>query len=254
MNEPYVIQMNHIFSYDSTVNAVIIGATGGIGNAFVESLLARENIASIHALSRSGRSFDDDRVISSQIDVTDEASIEAAAKLVNQTVTPNLIICATGILHDETMKPEKSYKHIEAANFAQQFAVNVTGVALVAKHFLPLLPRKERAVFSALSARVGSISDNAIGGWTSYRSAKAALNMTLKCLSIEMARTHPEAIIVGLHPGTVDTALSAPFQSGVNHALFTPKHSAEAMLDTIQAINPSDSGCLFAYDGEKIDF
>lgn len=242
-------------SFAQPIHAVIIGATGGIGRALVELLLQSESIESIHALSRSEASFDDRRVTTSHLDLTDEASIESTVKLVKKSVTPNLIIVATGLLHHEQMQPEKTYKHIEAESFAEQFAVNTTGVALVAKHFLPLMPRDERSIFAALSARVGSISDNRIGGWIAYRSAKAALNMTLKCLAVEMKRTHKQAIIAGLHPGTVDTPLSEPFQSAVSEKqLFTPDYSAKSLLSVINGLTADDSGLCFAWDGQQIDF
>ena len=127
------------------------------------------------------------------------------------------------------------------------------GPALVARHFLPLLPRDRRAVFAALSARVGSIGDNRLGGWHSYRASKAALNMILRNLAIELARTHPQAVVAGLHPGTVDTGLSEPFQKGVKpEKLFTAESSAERLLAVMDALTPADCGRVFAWDGQPI--
>jgi NAD(P)-dependent dehydrogenase (short-subunit alcohol dehydrogenase family) len=151
--------------------------------------------------------------------------------------------------------PEKSLKQITAQGLAEQFAINAIGPALVAQAFLPLLPRDRRAVFAVLSARVGSIEDNRLGGWHGYRAAKAALNMLVRNFAIELARSHPQAIVVGLHPGTVDTALSAPFQKGVApERLFTPASAAARLLDTLDGLTPQDSGGLFAWDGSRIPF
>jgi NAD(P)-dependent dehydrogenase (short-subunit alcohol dehydrogenase family) len=127
------------------------------------------------------------------------------------------------------------------------------GPALVAKHFLPLLPRQGRSVFAALSARVGSIGDNRLGGWHSYRASKAALNMLIKNASIELARTRPDAVIVGLHPGTVDTGLSKPFQRGVAHnKLFTPEYCAERLIAVTDGLTRDDTGHVFAWDGARV--
>ena len=142
-----------------------------------------------------------------------------------------------------------------AAGMAELFAVNTIGPALIAKHALPLLRRTSRAVFAALSARVGSIADNRLGGWHSYRASKAALNMLVKNLALELARTHPQALAVTLHPGTVDTALSAPFQRGVvPEKLFTPALSAGALLQVLDGLTPAQSGGLFAWDGAQVPF
>ena len=115
------------------------------------------------------------------------------------------------------------------------------------------MPRDRRAVFTALSARVGSIGDNRLGGWHSYRASKAALNMILRNLAVELGRTHPQAVVAGLHPGTVDTGLSAPFQKGVKpEKLFTADHSAERLLAVVDGLTPADSGGVYAWDGARI--
>ena len=138
---------------------------------------------------------------------------------------------------------------------ATAFRLNTTGPALVAKHFLPLLARDRKAAFAALSARVGSIEDNGLGGWYAYRASKAALNMAIKTLSIELARRYPLALCVGLHPGTVDTALSKPFQAGVpQERLFSPAQSARHLLSVLDELTAEDSGKLFAWDGRRIPF
>jgi len=177
----------------------------------------------------------------------------AAAQLVADGPQVALVFVATGLLHEAEHGPEKSYRAIDAAWLARCYAINTIGPALVAKHFLPLLPKDERSVFAMLSARVGSISDNRVGGWHGYRASKAALNMLVKNFSIELARTHKRAICVGLHPGTVDTALSKPFQGNVQPGkLFTPERAAMQLLDAIEDLKQSDSGKIYGWDGEEV--
>ncbi len=167
----------------------------------------------------------------------------------------DLVIVATGILHRASISPEKSMREMSANAMAEVFAINTIGPALVAKHFLPQLRRGSKSVFAALSARVGSIEDNRLGGWMSYRASKAALNMLIKTLSIEHGRRRPDSIIAGLHPGTVDTALSEPFQKNVpDGKLFTPAQSADYLLSVIDGLKASDTGGVFAWDGARIPY
>ena len=240
-------------SFPTPIHAVIVGASGGIGRAFVACLLDDPAVTTVTACARKPLSTTHAKLTSVHLDITDEASIRTAASTLT---APSLIIIATGILHGENgLAPEKSLRMLEADRLAQYYAINAIGPALVAKHFLPLLPKQGKSVFSALSARVGSISDNSLGGWHGYRASKAALNMLIKTLSIELARNKPEALCVGLHPGTVATSLSEPFQSGVaTDKLFTPEHSAAAMLTVLDGLHASDSGRLFAWDGKQIEF
>lgn len=187
-------------------------------------------------------------------DLEDEASIAAACAAIGGPL--DMVLIATGRLtRADGTGPEKSYRALSADGMAELFAVNTIGPALIAKHTLPLLRRDGRVVLAALSARVGSISDNRLGGWHAYRASKAALNMLMKNLALELARTHPQAIAVTLHPGTVDTGLSAPFQRGVAEGkLFTPAYSAEAMLGVLDGLTPADSGGLYAWDGARVPF
>jgi NAD(P)-dependent dehydrogenase (short-subunit alcohol dehydrogenase family) len=230
--------------------AVVVGAAGGIGEALATRLA--ETATVVHALSRRG-TVPDRRLKAGIIDIEDEASIADAAESIGAEGLIDLVIVATGLLHAEGLSPEKTYRQLSGASFERYFAVNATGPALVAKHFLPLLPREQPSVFAVLSARVGSIGDNRLGGWYGYRASKAALNMIVKTLSVELARTHPQAACVALHPGTVATNLSQPFQKGVAaEKLFDPDRAAGHLLDVIQRLNPSDSGRVFAWDGEEI--
>jgi NAD(P)-dependent dehydrogenase (short-subunit alcohol dehydrogenase family) len=226
-----------------TVRSIIIGSTGGIGSAFLRAISAKYGVDAVIGLSRA----------SGDIDLADEASIAAAAARCAKLPPPDLVIVATGMLHDAAGGPEKSLRELDADRLAQAFAINTIGPALVAKHFLPLFARDRPGVFAALSARVGSISDNRIGGWYGYRAAKAALNMTIRNLAIEWGRTHKQGICVGLHPGTVDTRLSQPFQKNVSaDRLFTPDFAAEQMLNVVGRLTAEDSGKCFAWDGTEI--
>lgn len=225
--------------------AAIVGASGGIGAALAAAL--RERGCEVHALMRSAGPAEQ------FIDVEDEASIAAAAQRLSAAGPLDLVIVATGLLQGTGVTPEKRWNDLSGAALARYFAVNAAGPALVAKHFLPLLPRKGRAGFAALSARVGSIGDNALGGWYGYRASKAALNMLVKTLAIELARSRPDAFCAALHPGTVDTGLSQPFQRGVAaERLFTPDFAAQRLLEVLGGLGPSDSGRCFAWDGAAI--
>ncbi len=223
-------------------SAVVIGASGGIGAAVAAALRASDRFEVVHALSRSRTG----------LDLEDEASIATAAARIAEGPTPTLIFIATGVLH-HGQEPERTYKAMTADHLLRDYRINTVGPALVAKHFLPLLPRDRPAVFAALSARVGSIADNRLGGWHSYRASKAGLNMILRNLAIELARSHPQAVVAGLHPGTVATDLSAPFQKGVRpDKLFTPAWSAERLLAVLDGLTLADSGGVFAWDGARI--
>ncbi|MEP1145068.1 MAG: SDR family NAD(P)-dependent oxidoreductase [Henriciella sp.] len=236
------------------MRAVIIGATGGIGRELVQQLANRADVEIVYALSRSGDTPPHDKVVAARLDLQDEASIEAAAVRVASEGTPDLVILASGLLSDEAgLNPEKSFRQQSSAAFEKVFAVNTFGPALVAKHFLPLMPRKGRAVFAALSARVGSISDNRMGGWHAYRASKAALNMLIRNYAIEQARRNEDFIAIGLHPGTVDTDLSKPFQSGVpDKKLFSADQSAAYLLNVIDGLDPKDTGKAFDWAGKEI--
>ncbi|MCI3132657.1 SDR family NAD(P)-dependent oxidoreductase [Phenylobacterium aquaticum] len=232
--------------------AVVIGATGGIGSALLARLRAEDRFESVLGASRRPPADDP---LSLTLDLENEASIAAAAARLQSHPPLDLVIVATGVLHGSGLRPEKSYRALDPTALARVFAINTIGPALVAKHLLPLMARDGRSVFAALSARVGSISDNRLGGWHAYRASKAALNMMIRNLAIEQARTRPHSICVALHPGTVDTGLSDPFQKGVpTERLFTPDQSAACLLEVIAGLGPQDSGGFFAWDGSAIPF
>ena len=192
------------------------------------------------------------RLARAELDLTDEPGIAAAAAKVAKA---DMVVVATGLLHDTDHGPEKALRDLDPVWLARQYAVNAIGPALVAKHFLPIMPRTGRAVFAALSARVGSISDNKLGGWHGYRASKAALNMLMRGIAIEEKRRNDRTIVVTLHPGTVDTALSKPFQGNVQAGrLFTPDRAALQLLDTIEELKAPDSGKLFDFEGKEVPF
>ena len=242
-------------SMRTDLRVIIVGSTGGIGHAFIDALAASKQVSQIYALSRQGQSHPSPKVANLTFDFTSESSIEAAAEALRETGTFDLCIIATGLLQGQGIAPEKNMRAMSLESFQQSFLVNTFGPAVTAKYFLPLMRRDRKAVLAALSARVGSISDNRIGGWYAYRASKAALNMVLKTLSIEFGRRFKETVIIGLHPGTVDTALSKPFQGNVAEGkLFTPDYSAEKLLAVIEQVRPKDSGLLFAWDGKQVSF
>lgn len=225
--------------------AIVIGSSGGIGAAIKRALTASG--AYVVGLSRSQANSEQ------PFDVTSEASIAAAAaRLRDEAPFCSIYVC-TGLLHDSSARPEKALRDINQVGMMRSFAVNAVGPALVAKHFAPLLPKERRCVFAALSARVGSISDNRLGGWYGYRASKAALNMIMKTVAIELGRTRPEAICVALHPGTVDTGLSKPFQKNVDATrLFSTDQSAAHLLHVVDRLSPAQTGRCFAWNGLEI--
>lgn len=228
----------------------VIGAGGAIGHAFVDLLARRFPTAQILACSHAPLHTDIKNVTWQQVNYRDEISFATAAKAASEF---DLVIIACGILHNNNIMPEKALRDLSTQKFEHVFAANTIAPALAIKHFGPRLRQNHRAVLAALSARIGSISDNKIGGWYSYRASKAALNMIIKTASIELGRTHPEAIIVGLHPGTVNSTLSKPFQSHIpKDKLFEPEFSAVQLMTVIEALKPVDSGHCFAWDGTHI--
>lgn len=235
--------------------AVVFGASGGLGAAFVRVLADDPRCAAIDAGAR--RSIvGGAKVAPFRFDLLDEASIALAAdQLTKRTQGVDLVLVTTGVLHDADLKPEKTMRSLLSQSLAQSFALNAIGPTLIAKHFLPLMPRDRKCVFAAISARVGSIGDNRSGGWHAYRASKAALNQLVRTCAIELAVKNKNAICVTLHPGTVDTAMSKPFQAAVAPGkLFSAETSARHLLAVIGQLNASESGGFFAWDGQRIPF
>ena len=232
--------------------AAIFGSTGGIGRSLCQEL-ARRGCKTIHAGSRDGLEPVGPAIAPFKFDLTDEASIEAAAAAMKDN-PPEWVIVASGVLTlADGTGPERTLKRLDGAAMAEVFGLNTIGPALIAKHILPLMPRDERFVFAALSARVGSISDNGLGGWHSYRASKAALNMLLRNFALEMGRTHKQGVVVGLHPGTVDSKLSEPFQSNLPESQLTePGEAANNLLNVLAELGPDESGKVFDFKGEEV--
>jgi NAD(P)-dependent dehydrogenase (short-subunit alcohol dehydrogenase family) len=244
--------------------ALIQGASRGIGLAFVRQLLAGGRFGRIHATCRNPEQAEEllalvdrhgERVQPLALDPTDEASIAAAAeRIAGEAGRLHLLINSAGILHDDHgLWPEKRLADINPEQLHRSFAVNAFGPLLMAKHCQTLLGHRERAVFASLSARVGSIGDNRLGGWYAYRGAKAAQNMFTCNIAIEYGRTVRNVICVALHPGTTDTGLSQPFQGNVpEERLFSSDFAAQCLLRVIDGLQPEDSGGFFAWDGQPI--
>ena len=234
-------------------NISILGGSGAIGSSFTLQLSFSYPNATINVFSRQQPEKMLPNVIYNSINYQDETSIEESALIASKDKPLDMVIIATGILHDGKLMPEKSLKDLSAENLQRIFEVNTIVPLLIAKHFLPKLSRKTRSIFATLSARVGSISDNQLGGWYSYRASKAALNMVIKNIAIEISRFNKKAIIVGLHPGTVDSNLSKPFQGNVPHGkLFTPEYSTQKLVEVLRGLTSKQSGKCFAWDGKEI--
>jgi NAD(P)-dependent dehydrogenase (short-subunit alcohol dehydrogenase family) len=234
---------------DKENTALVIGASGGLGAALRARLLAGGGFSQVLALSRSVS--EDGAPL---LDITDEASIAASAewlKLKGAEQALRLVIVATGILHNDGNGPERSLSQLDAAYLAQVFAINSIGPALLLKHLAPLLPKTGDAKLAFISAKVGSIGDNALGGWYGYRASKAALNQIVKTASIELARRNKQTCCIALHPGTVDTALSEPFgKNGLN--VREPAIAAQEILSVIHQLKAQDNGRFLDYKGESL--
>ncbi len=244
-------------------SALVVGASQGIGLGFVKSLLQQENIAKIYATYRQKETADrlfeleaefGDRLECLQVDVTVESNIAAAAARIKKSSKRlHLAIYCVGVLHEGDLTPEKSLRQINSENLIYSFQVNSIGAVLLAKHLMPLFEKGETSVFANISAKVGSISDNRLGGWYGYRASKAALNMFLKTTAIEYSRRCPQTIVLALHPGTTNTRLSQPFQKNVPPGkLFAVEHTVNLLSKVIQQADIKDSGKFFAWDGSEL--
>lgn len=222
--------------------SIIFGANGGIGKAMTEAIQAEKKFKHVVALSR--HTFP-------SFDLLDESSLKRAADFMTDLGDIRLVIDATGFLHNNEQRPEKSWRDMDAEKLARSFALNAIGPALIMKYFLPRLPRLGKAVFATLSARVGSIGDNRLGGWYGYRASKAALNQLVRTAAVELARRSPEAICVALHPGTVSTPLSAPFTT-TSSDIHPPAAAAHHLLSVIDQLTAAANGGFYDWRGQKV--
>ena len=244
-------------------NALVVGATQGIGLGFVRSLLQQNNIQNIFATYRNAdtakelftlQQDNQDHLTCIQVDITQEPQIEAGIKQIRESVKQlHLVIYCVGVLHDEDFAPEKSLRQINSENLIYSFQVNSIGAVLLAKHLMPLFKKTDKSIFASISAKVGSIGDNRLGGWYGYRASKAALNMFLKTTAIEYSRRCPKTIVVALHPGTTDTRLSSPFQKNVPPGkLFPVSKTVNLLSQVISELEQKDNGEFFSWDGTRL--
>ncbi|MCL6307780.1 SDR family NAD(P)-dependent oxidoreductase [Pseudomonas syringae] len=254
--------MSLIPELNSEANVLICGASRGIGLSLCAALLARDDVAQVWAVARQASTSKELATLAEQYgqrikridcDARNEQSLEA---LVSETLAGcdhlHLVISTLGILHQDGAKAEKGLAQLTLASLQASFATNTFAPILLLKHLLPLL-RKQPSTFAALSARVGSIGDNRLGGWYSYRASKAALNQLLHTASIELKRLNPASTVLAIHPGTTDTELSQPFQANVPEGqLFEPAFSADRIIEVLGAHGPADSGTFWDWDDKPI--
>lgn len=252
-----------IVSTNDKANALVVGATQGIGFEFVRQILQESQIDYLFATYRSEHTATELHALANQhsgrlhcieMDLTQEAKIASGIAAI-QAVTPQLhvVINCVGFLHNDQQQPEKALRQLNADNLVNYFQINSIGPVLLAKHLMPLLKHKAPSLFATISAKVGSIGDNQLGGWYGYRASKAALNMFLKTAAIEYSRRNPNTTLVILHPGTTDTQLSKPFQRGVPpEKLFSTERTVSQLLTVLSTVTPQDSGEFFSWDGSRL--
>jgi|TARA_B110000902_G_scaffold49148_1_gene56032 NAD(P)-dependent dehydrogenase (short-subunit alcohol dehydrogenase family) len=233
-------------------NIIIAGSTGAIGGEFTELYANNSNVEKIIALSRKPTNTNHNKIQSVEIDYYNEATFKNLDEI-SQLDSISKIIIATGILHTDQIRPEKSIDSIAGEDMRKVFQVNVFGPILLVKKLLPLIKKSKGVKIVFLTARVGSISDNVLGGWHSYRSSKSALNMMIKNLAIELKRLNKEHVVIGIHPGTVKSHLSEPFLRHVKHDIFNPKESVDLMTQVISKVSQTDSGKCFDFSGKVIE-
>ena len=242
--------------------ALVVGANGGIGLGFVQQLLGDRRFDRVYGtyrrVSTASPLLDladlNPHLTPLCLDITDEAAVAAVISQVQaQSPQLHLALYCIGLLHDASLQPEKSLAQIQPDHLLRSLQVNALGAVLLAKHLLPLLKHDRPSVYAAISAKVGSIGDNQLGGWYSYRAAKAALNMLIKTAALEYARKSPQTILTLLHPGTTDTPLSRPFQRGVPPAkLFPVDRTVSQLMTVIDALEPGQSGSFLNWDGQPL--
>lgn len=243
--------------------ALIVGASQGIGLGFVKQILQDQHVTKVYATYRDSETASEllnvanensDRLACLKMDITEELSIIKGIKEISlETQKLDLVIYCVGMLHQGELQPEKSLRQINSENLINYFQINSIGAVLLAKHLMPLLRHKSGSIFASISAKVGSIGDNRLGGWYGYRASKAALNMFLKTIAIEYSRRCPKTIVVALHPGTTDTRLSQPFQKNVPpEKLFPATKTVNLLLDVLAGLKLTDSGEFFSWDGTQL--
>lgn len=241
---------------------LVQGASRGIGLGLVRMLLEDDGMFRVVATCRDPDNAESlnalacDRLSIRSLDVTVPRRIDALADELKRDGTRfSLVINAAGILHGRGFEPEKKLEDLDGAALEKVFAVNTFGPALMLKAFRPLMARDGKAVFAAISARVGSIGDNRLGGWYAYRASKAALNQITRTAAIEFGRRNKNVIVASLHPGTTDTGLSEPFQANVpEEKLFSVARTCAYLLEVIDGLSTDDSGGFFAWDGKRIEW
>ncbi len=232
-------------------NALVVGA-GGVGLCLAKALAAHPAIGSVVATHRGPEGLRED-IPHLSLELTDDDAIAAlGARLRERLESLSVVFFCAGRLQGPGFSPEKRLEDVDSQALLDSYRVHAIAPLLLAKALKPLLPRREPALWASLSARVGSIGDNRLGGWYGYRMSKAAHNMGLRTLAIELKRQHRGLLCVALHPGTVATALSAPFRKADDPKLLTPEASAAALLRTVSGLSPADHGGFFAYDGQPI--
>jgi NAD(P)-dependent dehydrogenase (short-subunit alcohol dehydrogenase family) len=273
IKRPMVDSSRFSFNDATMTAALIVGASQGIGLEFVRQFLQSDRCDRLYATYHNPKaallSLLDPRLCCLPMDITDEAQIAAVVqKIQAETAGLQTVVNCVGVLHEGAMQPEKSLRHLNAEQLLHYFQVNSIGAVLLAKHVQPLLKanqlkanqrnlqggdRKSRTVLATISAKVGSIGDNQLGGWYGYRASKAALNMFMRSTAIEYKRTCPGAIVVMLHPGTTDTQLSKPFQRNVPpEKLFSPERTVRQLLAVLDRLEEEDSGDFFSWDGSRL--
>ena len=252
-----------VLSKIDRANALVVGASQGIGLGFVKQLLANQAMAKIFATYRNPESAVElltlahqhsDRLQCFAVDITEEVQIaESVNKISTEVKQLHFVINCVGILHEGKLQPEKSLRQIEPDLLIRYFQVNSIGGVLLAKHLMPLFRHQDPSIFASISAKIGSIGDNRLGGWYGYRASKAALNMFMRTTAIEYSRRCPKTIVVTLHPGTTDTNLSQPFQKNVPpEKLFSVEKTVNQLLAVIDNLKIEDSGNFFSWDGSLL--
>lgn len=250
-----------VIGNEGATTALVVGANRGIGLEFVKQLLALPQFETVWATYRDPESAqglleldDSDRLQCLPLEATDEEQMATVVATIKQS-TPrlHLAVNCVGVLHTDTIKPEKGLRQLELDQLTRYFQINSIPTALLTKQLLPLLKHSDRSVFASISAKVGSIGDNYLGGWYGYRASKAALNMFIKTAAIEYRRKSKETILVALHPGTTDTQLSAPFQANVPpEKLFSTERTVKQLIDVIAGLELENSGEFFNWDGQPL--